>query len=245
MDSGRDPKENQFDNQEGMTSKRINSLLTDFGSTVLGQQLCLLPDKAIFLPASASLLLSDVHLGKAEAFQSLGVPVAGQVNLATLRRLRQLCQLCEPQQIFILGDLFHSPRSLVSEVTEPWQAFLADVGAKVTLIVGNHDWRLVTALGEFDMACQAEAVALDGLLLSHEPVKSHRAGLNVCGHVHPVVVLRSHLDRLRLPCFYLEKAQRCLTLPSFGDFTGGYEVDLIPGTVAYVPSESTIVTFEG
>ncbi|MEO1590241.1 MAG: ligase-associated DNA damage response endonuclease PdeM [Cyanobacteria bacterium J06632_22] len=217
---------------------------TKYRIDVLGQSLCLLPEKAIYLPVSKSLLVSDVHLGKAETFQSLGVPVTGQVNTATLLRLRQLCEAWQPEQLLVLGDLFHSPRSLVPEVTEAWQAFLAATPAEVTLIVGNHDRRLVSQLDRFDMQCQVEAVVQDGLVLSHEPVAEQRAGLNICGHVHPVVVLRSQLDRLRLPCFYLEKAQRCLTLPAFGDFTGGYEVDLLPGTAAYVPSEDAVIPFE-
>ncbi|MEO0540019.1 MAG: ligase-associated DNA damage response endonuclease PdeM [Cyanobacteria bacterium P01_A01_bin.105] len=223
----------------------MKTLLTQYAVDLLGQSVCLLPDKAIYLPRSGSLLVSDVHLGKAETFQALGVPVAGQVNTATLARLRQLCETWQPQQVFILGDLFHSPRSLVAEVTEAWQQFLAETPAKVTLIVGNHDQRLVSKLDVFEMGCQLEAVIQDDCVLSHEPVVDHRAGLNICGHVHPVVVLRSRLDRLRLPCFYLEKAQRCLTLPAFGGFTGGYEVELLPGTVAYVPSEDSVIPFEG
>ena len=53
---------------------------TLFRSDLLGQSVCLLPEKAIYLPDSGSLLVSDVHLGKAETFQALGVPVAGQIR---------------------------------------------------------------------------------------------------------------------------------------------------------------------
>ncbi len=222
----------------------LSGLRTKYAIDLLGQTLCLLPEKAVYLPESGSLLVSDVHLGKAETFQALGVPVAGQVNAETLARLRSLCTIWQPKQVYVLGDLFHSPKSLVPEVIDAWQQFLTDTPAQVTLIVGNHDQRLVSKLDRFDMACQTEAVAQDGLVLSHEPVVGHRGGLNVCGHVHPVVVLRSRVDRLRLPCFYLEKAQCCLTLPAFGEFTGGYEVDLVSGTVAYVPSEDAVIPFE-
>jgi metallophosphoesterase superfamily enzyme len=37
-----------------------------------------------------------------------------------------------------------------------------------------------------------------------------------------VIFLRSHLDSVRLPCFYI--SQNSCTLPAFSLFTGGFEI---------------------
>jgi uncharacterized protein len=55
--------------------------------------------------------------------------------------------------------------------------------------------------------------------------------------------LRSRTDSLRLPCFFVERDEKRLTLPSFGEFTGGYEVDLIGNTCAYVACEGEAIAF--
>ena len=209
-----------------------------------GHRLQLLDDKALYLPAVEALLVSDVHLGKAETFQSLGIPISNQMNEENLERLRSLCQQLTPKKLLVLGDLFHSEKSLVPEVLVAWDRFLKEITAETTLIVGYHDRRLVAALPPLSLTCHTEAVELGPFLLSHEPEIQHGSVLNVCGHIHPVVRLRSPTDSLRLPCFFLERAQKRLTLPSFGEFTGGFEVELVGNTCAYVVCEGEVIPFD-
>ena len=206
-------------------------------------RLQLLDDRALCLPDRQVLLVSDVHLGKAETFQSLGIPIASQLNEENLDRLRSLCHQTKAKRLFVLGDLFHSEHSLVPEVLTSWDTFLKQISATVTLIVGNHDRKLVSALPPLPMNCQVDAVELGPFLLSHEPEINHAAKLNICGHIHPVVKLRSRTDSLRLPCFFLEHDQKRLTLPSFGEFTGGYEVTLSKNTCAYIACEGDAIPF--
>ncbi len=208
-------------------------------------RLQLLDDRALYLPDEGALLVSDVHLGKAETFQSLGIPISNQVNEENLARLRSLHHQTQPKKLFVLGDLFHSKKSLVPEVLTGWDTFLKEIEAQVCLIVGNHDRQLIAALPPLAMACQTKAVSLGPFLLSHEPELAHTAKLNICGHIHPVVRLRSRTDCLRLPCFFVEHTDRRLTLPSFGEFTGGYEVDLVANTCAYVACEGEAIPLEG
>ncbi|MGB3292290.1 MAG: ligase-associated DNA damage response endonuclease PdeM [Phormidesmis sp.] len=208
-------------------------------------RLQLLDDRALYLPAEEALLVSDVHLGKAETFQSMGIPIPNAVNEENLERLRSLLSQTHPKRLFILGDLFHSARSLVPEVLISWDNFLKGTAVETTLIVGNHDRKLVSALPPLAMDYQIEAVTLGSFLLSHEPEPPHKAALNICGHIHPVVRLRSRTDSLRLPCFFVEHDHRRLTLPSFGEFTGGYEVTLQRNTCAYVTCEGEVIAFQG
>ena len=209
-----------------------------------GEKLVLL-ERAVYVPEYQALLLSDVHLGKAETFQMAGIPVAQQVNDETLERLRSHCDQVQPQKIFILGDLFHSRQGLVPEVAAAWAKFLKGTDAQITLIIGNHDRAAIGPV--FDMDYSTEPISLGRLLLSHEPaspdllVKGH---LNVCGHVHPVVQLQSPTDSLRLPCFYHEHQPQRLTLPSFGSFTGGYEITIGKGRTAYILMEGCLMTLD-
>jgi len=210
---------------------------------LFNNHLRLLDDKALYLPEMEALLVSDVHLGKAESFQSLGIPISSRMNEENLERLKKLIGQTNPKELFILGDLFHSKASLVPEVLISWDTFLKKSSADVCLIVGNHDRRLISELPPLSMTCQIEAVKVGPLLLSHEPEKKHSAELNICGHIHPVIKLRSRTDSLRLPCFFVEKDQRRLTLPSFGEFTGGHEVKLAGNTCAYVVCEGEVMPF--
>lgn len=211
---------------------------------LFGQRLQLLEDKALYLPEAEALLVSDVHLGKAETFQSFGIPIASAINDENLSRLRALVAQTTAKRLFILGDLFHSKKSLVPEVLVEWDNFLKQSAVQTTLIVGNHDRKLIDALPPMNMRCEVDAIRLGEFLLSHEPEEKCGADINICGHIHPVIKLRSRTDSLRLPCFFVERNQRRLTLPSFGEFTGGYAVSITRDTCAYVACEGEIIPFE-
>lgn len=210
--------------------------------TVGPTSLHLLPDRALYLPTQRALLLSDVHLGKAETFQHYGLPVPSQINQGTLVRLEALCAQCQPDSLWILGDLFHGREGLGDGVIDQWLKFLHRTQIRANLILGNHDRRLEDTLTQLSVECFVEAVEVDGILFSHEPdVDPTR--LNICGHIHPCFRLSMGCDRLRLPCFHWQPRQNRLTLPSFGEFTGGYDIALAAGETAYVVAEGAVVGF--
>lgn len=211
--------------------------------TLLGHTLQLLAEKAIYLPQRRLLLVADVHLGKSETFQAAGVPIPNAINQATLMRLQHLCDRHEPTKLVILGDLFHSRLALVEEVRHAWAQFLAQIQLPVSLIVGNHDRALGGQLEQLGVHCIPEPFSLDTLILSHTP-HPHPQHLNLCGHIHPCIQLKTRLDRLRLPCFYLDQ-NYTLILPSFGEFTGGYELPLRPRTTAFAVVDNTVVPLTG
>lgn len=206
------------------------------------QTLQLLPEKAVYLPAQQALLVSDVHLGKSETFQHFGIPIPSQVNESTLQRLQQAQARTQAQHLFVLGDLFHARAGMVDEVIDCWLKFLAVTQLEAHLILGNHDRPLLEDLSQFSLTCHTNAIDLDGILLSHEPLPLSDS-LNICGHVHPCVQVGDKGDRLRLPCFYWEAQLNRLTLPSFGEFTGGYTVAMSHETTAYAIADDTIIPF--
>lgn len=210
--------------------------------TVGQVQLRLLPQRAVFVESLKLLLVSDVHLGKAETFQHHGLPVSSQVNHATLRRLEDLCTQWQPEALWILGDLFHGREGMADGVIDAWLRFLHRTQVSAHLILGNHDRRLQDTLTQLSVECFVEAVEIDSVLLSHEPnIDSDR--LNICGHIHPCFRLKMGCDRLRLPCFHWQPRQNRLTLPSFGEFTGGYDIALAAGETAYAVAEGAVVGF--
>jgi metallophosphoesterase superfamily enzyme len=75
--------------------------------------------------------------------------------------------------------------------------------------------------------------------LSHEPLPTTQ-GYNLCGHIHPGVILRGRgRQRLRLPCFYLDHAQGIL--PAFGAFTGLYVLSAKDGGRVYAVTDASIL----
>ncbi|MFO0038308.1 MAG: ligase-associated DNA damage response endonuclease PdeM [Synechococcaceae cyanobacterium] len=180
------------------------------------ERLRLLPQRAVWLEGSRTLLLADLHLGKAETFQAHGIPLPSDGDAGTLNTLLTLAAHWRPAQVLVLGDLIHSRLGLTGELREKLRALPELLGAPLRLVGGNHE------RGSWIEALPAEpSLALGALWLSHGP-EDHPGRLNVCGHRHPVAVVGAGAERLRLPCFAYDPQAERLTLPSFGELTGGH-----------------------
>ena len=69
----------------------------------------LLPGRAAFLPSSATLLVADLHLGKAATFRKAGIPVPEGSAQADLARLARLVRETSARRLVIVGDLLIAP----------------------------------------------------------------------------------------------------------------------------------------
>ena len=183
-----------------------------------GHALQLLPQRALWDPQQRLLLVADLHLGKAESFQASGVPLPSDGDLTNLNRLLELAQHHHPTAVVVLGDLIHGPLGLTLALRHKLAALPELLGCPLRLVGGNHE------RGSWIEGLAAEPAQRAGpLWLSHEPCTAPDPSLlTVCGHVHPVALLGQGADRLRLPCFALDRRQRQLLLPAFGDLTGGH-----------------------
>lgn len=180
------------------------------------QQLQLLGARAVWEPQHRSLLVADLHLGKAETFQAHGIPLPSDGDGATLNGLLDLAHRWQPRQVLVLGDLIHSRLGLTAELRAKLDALPELLGCPLRLIGGNHDLGCWIA-----GVSQEPSQALGPWWLSHIP--EPRPGfLNLCGHLHPVAVVGRGADRLRLPCFSYCQRQERLALPAFGRLTGGH-----------------------
>lgn len=187
-----------------------------------GRPLLLLPERAALLPASRTLLVADLHIGKSTSFRALGVPVPHGSDDESLALLARLIDRHAPRHLVFLGDFLHAARSRTPAVLGALARWRARHRAlPMTLVRGNHDARAGDPPPFMAMTVVDEPLAVEGLALCHHPLP--RAGAYVlAGHVHPGVRLARGLDRLRLPCFHF--AADVGLLPAFGAFTGLQEI---------------------
>jgi DNA ligase-associated metallophosphoesterase len=195
----------------------------------------LLGQRAVYDPQQRTLLLADLHLGKAECLQAQGIPLPSDGDASTLEALLALAHHYRPSQVVVLGDLIHGRLGLTTELRQKLAALPELLGCALRLIDGNHE------RGSWLEGLPREpASALGPLWLSH--ASDPRPGLlNLCGHLHPVALVGRGTDRLRLPCFAYFEARNQLLLPAFGHLTGGHpcsEADAL-----WLVAEGTVVSW--
>ena len=182
-----------------------------------GTELELYSNKALFVPHTKELLICDIHIGKAEYFQINGIPLTNNEDEDNLNRIYDLLDKFNPKKLIILGDLFHSKYSLNSNLINKVENLFQSI-KNIELIEGNHDKGCYVN----NINYLKEKKSLN-LIYSHEPIKTNNEKiLNICGHYHPKIILRSFNDRRSFKCFALDSYNNNLYLPSFGDLTGGY-----------------------
>jgi uncharacterized protein len=195
-----------------------NAVAIDLG----GHVLWLTPGHAAWHPATRTLFVADVHVGKAASFRALGQPVPAGTTQDNLRRLGALVAAHGAARIVFLGDLLHSAHAQRHEAIEPLRRWRATHAALACVLVrGNHDARAGDPPPDLgiDVVDEPWTIAeAPGLLGCHHPREI--AGQAVlAGHWHPAMTLRGPgRDRQRLPCFC--RVGDLLVLPSFGAFTG-------------------------
>ena len=204
-----------------------------------GERLCLLPQRALFLPDHGVLLVADAHIGKAVSFRRLGVPVPAGTTDATLERLSDALALTQAHHLIFLGDLLHSTRSRAAATVAAVARWRASRRAlQLTLVRGNHDRHAGDPPADWGVSCVDEPLAMGGLALCHHP-EARPGAYVLAGHVHPSAVVggRAH-QRLRLPCFHL--GPQVGVLPAFGEFTGTHTLPRSPQDRVFVTTGETV-----
>ncbi|MBV7535762.1 ligase-associated DNA damage response endonuclease PdeM [Duganella sp. sic0402] len=207
--------------------------------TIAGERLLMLPQKALYWPREAMLVIADIHFGKAAAFRALGVPVPAGTTGANLRALEALLALHEVRHIMFLGDFLHAKAAHARATLSAMRAWRERYPLlQLTLVRGNHDLHAGDPPAELGICMADEPHVIGPFAFCHHPdilVPSYV----LAGHVHPVYRLRSGWDSLLLPCF-LVGAER-MVLPSFGAFTGGHPVAPQPDEQLFVTSGEAVL----
>lgn len=182
-----------------------------------GEALELLPQKAIWWPATHTLLLADTHFGKVNHFRRSGIPVPQKASDKNWELMVELIHRKKPERIICIGDLFHSHYNseweAFGQLTRNFESIAFD------LVIGNHDI-LSDLQYERNGIRVYDSLQLGPFLLKHHPEENNNhAGYCLSGHVHPGVRLRGKgKQSVMLPCFYFGERQGYL--PAFGAFTG-------------------------
>ena len=215
-----------------MSDFPVIAIAEDLQAAGTDADVLLLPGRAALLVGTRTLLVADLHLGKAATFRRAGMPVPEGAAQRDLERLAGIVAARRPRRIVILGDLFHARGGATKRVFAEFAAARARMReTEVVLVLGNHDRSvgpLPAMLGIDTCLPQLDEAPFR---LVHEPPAAidREAGpaptgtFTVAGHLHPIVSLRSRAgDRLDERCFAAEPS--LLVLPAFGSFTGGHAV---------------------
>ncbi|MBN9333332.1 ligase-associated DNA damage response endonuclease PdeM, partial [Devosia sp.] len=154
-----------------------------------------LPSGALYWHARQTLLVADLHFEKMASFARRGQMLPPYDTGMTLSRLAADLGRTGAKKLISLGDTFHRADS--SELLGNAERLRLDAiveAVDCTWLSGNHD-PAPHAIGGL---CCAE-LELDGLILSHEPVKG-KTGL-VAGHLHPAARISMEGRTARAACF--------------------------------------------
>jgi DNA ligase-associated metallophosphoesterase len=200
----------------------------------------LLPEKVAFLPAHQVLIIADLHLGKASHFQKAGIMIPVPSASPDLLALAKLIEVLTPKTVVFLGDLFHSS---LNKEWEELRLFLELYPAiHFILTKGNHDILSPEVMKNTSIKLVGEYQVGEHLLLTHEPLTEIQdERLNIAGHIHPGVVIKSQgRQSFRLPCFYFEA--QCLILPAFGKLTGLHILKKTASAKAFAVFQDEVVS---
>ena len=171
--------------------------------------------KAIYWPAQKTLILSDVHLGKAAHFRRNGIPIPSQIHQNDLDVLEILLNHYDVQKVIVVGDLVHAHAN--GEVLD-FKNFLNKFNTvEFILIKGNHDRIADHKILDLGFKSTCNYLYVEGITFVHEPDASRK--FQISGHIHPGVTVKLPTNKhLRLPTYVV--SEQMIILPAFSQFTG-------------------------
>lgn len=207
--------------------------------------LMLHPERAAIWLERRTVIAADTHFGKSALFRRHGIPVPAGADELDRQRLHGLVRSTKATRLIVLGDFLHAPVAADSPDAadlSAWCAALSDV--EIIVIAGNHDrgvlavWRPPLEWRESDLLDPPFRFTHD----ADRPTQIPNGCFTLSGHVHPVIRLGALRRKApRVPVFW--ERERGLVLPSFGLFTGGYEVTPHGAEHVYAVGPDRVVRF--
>lgn len=215
-------------------SNQINSY---YLYKILGESFYLLPEKAVYWKEKRTLIISDLHLGKAAHFRKSGIQVPESVHISDYIRIKNLLEKFNPKQTLILGDLFHS------DFNNEWKRFSNWIQGQnkihFLLIMGNHDILPQELYRIANLQVYHESYDIQPFTFTHRLVKD-RSCFTICGHTHPAVkIYGSAKQSITLPCYYFTNLYGIL--PAFGNFTGYGRIKPTENDDIFVVLENSVI----
>lgn len=191
---------------------------------------------ALYWPVKQTLIVSDLHLGKAHSLNRYGNVLPTFDVADTLTKLEALILEYQPIHVIALGDSFHDKYSgdALHENDRDKLKSLCGQPRLWTWVLGNHDLNIDR---NFPGHYRDEYVE-EGICFMHEPDLILGAPLDpesttankqtvtphfqVFGHFHPKFSAALKAVKVTGRCFAINHNK--LVMPSFGSYTGGLSV---------------------
>lgn len=206
-----------------------------------GETLSMRPDGSLYWHEQETLFVADLHLGKAATFRSSGIPVPEGDTEHDLLRLGDALEREPTRRLVILGDLIHARTGRTRIVMATFERWLNTVASRVeiALVTGNHDRQSGALDRDWPIRELGKSHREGPFTFEHFP-RQPNEGCVLCGHTHPTIrIVSRRNERLHGRCFFLQPG--CLTLPSFGAFTGGGRVHPAPEDRVFLIAENRVI----
>jgi putative SbcD/Mre11-related phosphoesterase len=187
---------------------------------------------AVFIQASKTLVLSDLHLGYEEELRRKGIFIPTGEFARIEKLLEHLINTHKPKTIVLNGDTKHGFGTINSSEWRHTRKILEVLQRKARVIVveGNHDPKLAPVARAAGITIEPYH-AENGVLCLHgdlvpEPALLKDVHTLIMGHEHPAVALSNGIRSETYKCFLvLEYKKRTLVvLPSTFGLTHGFDV---------------------
>lgn len=212
----------------------------DLQITLQSESVVLMPERAMLIERTRTLLVADVHLGKDTAFRIAGIPIPGDATADSLIRLSSALERSQARRLIFLGDLVHARTSLDAMTVATIQAWRErHKEIEMLLVPGNHDLRSGALPPELQIETTADELIELPFVFKHYPDPSPH-GYALAGHIHPAIRLTGRgRQKERLACFFFRPEYGLL--PAFGTFTGKADITLQPTDRAFAVTTDQII----
>ncbi|WP_045387181.1 ligase-associated DNA damage response endonuclease PdeM [Falsirhodobacter sp. alg1] len=178
-----------------------------FAFTLGGAALLALPSGALWWAAQRTLIVADLHFGKAERLARRGGALLPPYESRdTLLRLDTDISKMDALTVICLGDSFDDAEAVLGPDELSWLTRLM-AGRTWIWIAGNHDPAPLDVGGT-----HLAQMEIEGLALRHIATG---IGTEVSGHYHP----KAKLAGTARPAFLIDG--RHVIMPAYGTYTGG------------------------
>ena len=189
---------------------------------IMADQHCWLSaQRCMFWEEKKMLILADLHWGKTGHFRKHGIAVPTGISKEDLQRLTQQITHFRPEQVMIVGDMFHS---YANKELDQWLRWRNDFSAiEFMLIKGNHDVLSLDWYTTASIQVYKDQLAMAPFIFIHDAATmettTDEAYTIISGHLHPGIAMKGKgKQHLRFPCFY--HASPHFYLPAFSYFSG-------------------------
>ena len=199
--------------------------------------------RCIFWQEKKTLILSDIHLGKAGHFRKNGIAIPQTVFKADMHKFVSQIQYNKPSSIIIVGDMFHSQENKEHDFFLKWRNDFPNL--EIHLVKGNHDILKDNAYSKANIVSHKKNLSIDGFSFTHD-INECTDNEDYCfsGHIHPGIYINGTARQsLKVPCFYFTKD--FAVLPAFGNFTGVSPVKPDQGDTIFAITGDSIIRFYG